>query len=521
MPAPMRGSIIITHAVGRARHLLQAARFRDDKRPQQQPATRVQWLLVGVGCVAVAVSSAVVSFAHGQLDDAYITYTFARNVAEGHGFVWYEGGPQVYGSSTVTYTLLLALFVFLGLTAPAASVLLSSLSWALAYLVVIWLVFDRIRWPFALLIPILGAASIGALSSSAGMETGFYSLLCVSCFAVYASGRPRESLLLGVLLVLTRLDGALVPALIAVHLLLCAEGGFRQRLWHVARIVWPAAVVLAVALLALVAYFGSPLPASFLAKANFDEGITSEFSYRFYRDFLGGDLGFYSLGTLAVVGGLRLLPSWRDPLLLLAVWVPSYVALFEAWDFPPEGWYYPPIFPALFGAAALGADFLARRWVWPGTLVAATLLSLALVSLPFGVTTNIPVEKPQEVLARAVVDDARNKGVKGPEVVAYEVGYEGYLVHEAGGRVHDILGLVSPDAVEAGSWRNSLYLMSKYDPDYVVIEDTENWPPTAPLLTSGVLEEDYEHIYSTPADYDTPMSPGYSSTYTVFAKKDR
>jgi hypothetical protein len=31
----------------------------------------------------------------GGVDDAYITYTFARNLAEGEGFVYFEGGPRV------------------------------------------------------------------------------------------------------------------------------------------------------------------------------------------------------------------------------------------------------------------------------------------------------------------------------------------------------------------------------------------------------------------------------------------
>jgi hypothetical protein len=41
---------------------------------------------------------------------------FARNVAEGEGFVWYEGGPKVYGCSTITYALLLAFLEKVGPT---------------------------------------------------------------------------------------------------------------------------------------------------------------------------------------------------------------------------------------------------------------------------------------------------------------------------------------------------------------------------------------------------------------------
>ncbi|MDP6777925.1 MAG: hypothetical protein QGI83_14300, partial [Candidatus Latescibacteria bacterium] len=43
-----------------------------------------------------------------QMDDPYITYRYARNIAEGHGFI-YNPGESVLGTTAPLYALILAL----------------------------------------------------------------------------------------------------------------------------------------------------------------------------------------------------------------------------------------------------------------------------------------------------------------------------------------------------------------------------------------------------------------------------
>ena len=66
---------------------------------------RAEWLLVGA-LVALAVLARLVP---GQriVDDAYITFRYARNIADGLGFVYNPGQP-VLGTTTPLYTMLLA-----------------------------------------------------------------------------------------------------------------------------------------------------------------------------------------------------------------------------------------------------------------------------------------------------------------------------------------------------------------------------------------------------------------------------
>ncbi|MEZ6013503.1 MAG: hypothetical protein R3F49_00185 [Planctomycetota bacterium] len=62
-------------------------------------------------------------------DDAYITFTYARSLAQGHGFVHHAAGPAVEGFSELLFTLWIALGLSLGFTPEVfakASTLLAS-----------------------------------------------------------------------------------------------------------------------------------------------------------------------------------------------------------------------------------------------------------------------------------------------------------------------------------------------------------------------------------------------------------
>ncbi|MBX3729986.1 MAG: hypothetical protein KF858_12430 [Candidatus Sumerlaeia bacterium] len=70
----------------------------------RRPEVRVQALLL-LPCAWVLAASAA-SFWEQVIDDAFITFRFARNVAEGHGFVFDVGGPAVEGFTNFTWLLL-------------------------------------------------------------------------------------------------------------------------------------------------------------------------------------------------------------------------------------------------------------------------------------------------------------------------------------------------------------------------------------------------------------------------------
>ena len=94
------------------------------KESQNPPRwSRLDWLLVA-GAVLLAL---VVRLLAGPrtIDDAYITFRYARNLAEGLGFV-YNPGQSVLGTTTPSYTALMSLAWLLSLhNLPAVALVLN------------------------------------------------------------------------------------------------------------------------------------------------------------------------------------------------------------------------------------------------------------------------------------------------------------------------------------------------------------------------------------------------------------
>jgi hypothetical protein len=106
-----------------------------------------------------------------------------------------------------------------------------------------------------------------------------------------------------------------------------------------------------------------------------------------------------------------------------------------------------------------------------------------------------------------VNEDARRHGIKKPDVLAYEVGFLGWGVD---GRVHDMLGLVSPSAIGEDGSLHSGRLFHLTDPDYVVAREMPSYPILSPVYRSRKFEEEFRPVHSLP----DPAAP-----YTVFAKR--
>src|SRR4051794_40743160 len=76
--------------------------------------------------VAVVTTRTVAALALGvrPLDDAYITYRYALNLGDGHGFV-YNVGDHVLGTTTPLWAAILGAAHWVGLSLPATSLVLA------------------------------------------------------------------------------------------------------------------------------------------------------------------------------------------------------------------------------------------------------------------------------------------------------------------------------------------------------------------------------------------------------------
>ncbi len=201
------------------------------------------------------------------VDDAYITFRYARNLATGVGFV-YNAGERVLGTTTPAYTMLLAALSRLTgfYDYPRLALMTNALINAVAFCVIIRLTrrLSGSAWVG------LGAALLFAIEgrgldfSTGGMEAGFNQLAILTTFLLLIENRTRWAAAALGLALLIRPDGVNLAA--AFFGVLGLEALRRKRPWPWAEGAVFAAVVLPWVIFATL-YFGNFIPQSILAKS--------------------------------------------------------------------------------------------------------------------------------------------------------------------------------------------------------------------------------------------------------------
>jgi hypothetical protein len=181
------------------------------------------------------------------LDDSYIHFQFARSFAEGHPFVYSEGGVPVAGATSLLWPLLLAVPQCFGVHGTA----LIPWAWGLGFLALGLLAYETARAAEGITHPrVAWLAGVFALSFSAntwfaasGMEVvplGWLLLRCCRRAAEWLEGeRERfwELLLLALITPAMRPEGVLGSALIASALYF---GGGHRRAYAALCLAFPA-----------------------------------------------------------------------------------------------------------------------------------------------------------------------------------------------------------------------------------------------------------------------------------------
>jgi arabinofuranosyltransferase len=228
-----------------------------------------------IACLIVALGWCVLFF-NSTLEDAHITFRYARNMAEGNGFgVWNIGEPPVEGFSSFLWMMLLAGAMRFGISPFLMAKILGASSF-LAIIVMFYIASrskeaGQLRGealaiaalPLALFVP-LGWYAVSGMEATffAALVTGL--LLAPSMFRTRAV-RVAASAAFSIAAVLTRPEGVLLAFLI---------GGFHWwrdherngRILSTVPLAATALTFLAITALRL-SYFDAPLPNTFYAKA--------------------------------------------------------------------------------------------------------------------------------------------------------------------------------------------------------------------------------------------------------------
>jgi hypothetical protein len=379
-------------------------------KPAAYRGSAILWRVVLLAIVLLALAARLVP-GERTIDDAYITFRYARNLLAGEGFV-YNPGERVQGTTTPLYTLLLAgeKGILKRASLPTLALVTNALADAASVALLAWL------GQRALKAPVLGlvAGLLWALSpmsvtfSIGGMETSVYVLLLLLTVASYAAGRSRWSAFCCALATLTRPDALLLAVPLFGHMaweqLYRGAGSHRGmgmprprrqdkatvEPWEghphaaVRRLPWQEATIYVLTLAPWLFFatltFGSPLAHSVVAKSAAYRLEPYSALVRLIQHYATPFFEHETLGTgwvavgavlylfLSLLGGLAMVrradPSGGGRLLPLVVYPWLYFLAFSLYNPLLFRWYLAPILPMytlciLYGAHRLVHD-LAR-----------------------------------------------------------------------------------------------------------------------------------------------------------------
>ena len=346
-----------------------------------------------------------------RVDDAYISYSFAKNLGSGHGLV-FSHGLRVEGYSNFLWVVLVGLgYAVHSMADPYVWARILTFAFLAAAALFTYLQARRFASPWASLLAVglLLGGTDAVTAALSGLETVPY--MAAVCFGwwVYLSEDPRArrwSLWAFLPAALMRIDGFLWLLVVGGFEVASSVVGRRFSLVRLLR--WAAAPILV-----WVAYFcwrywyyGLLLPSTYYAKTLVNLGDPDR-SYRQIWDFLReyGALGLLPLMTVPLLRGPR-----RDALALwLAVLAQlSYVAMVGG-DWMPFNRFFLPIVPLAFILSAWGVQQVWREaGHWPPEL-RYLLRIAALAAVGFaGLNENArSIDTPPEASKRGTAEQVK------------------------------------------------------------------------------------------------------------------
>ena len=446
--------------------------------------TQRNTLLVFAGTVGARV---VFHFLTGFVaDDAYITFRYSRNLAEGLGFVYNPGEP-VLGTSTPLFTLILALFMLFKIPPVTAALGLSLFSSGLTA-VILYRFALSLRFTLVAVVPALAYMlwPRSLVGDTCGMETAFFTLLVTAAF--YYQHRRMEIYALGAatLATVTRPEGGILL------LLLFAYNLYLQRDRWLAYVMIPVGLLGPWCLFAW-SYFGSPVPNSVPAKLALYSrfGAGSPFDNLVYLMAWHNPFGWIIF--LAAIAGVRWLNKKQNSGRLETVWVLAMVCFFTFSNSRVFFWYVVPIYPIylLLASATLPPVIDWLRGKTKVRFIRSHSPGKAVLLLVLAVVLGLGSYRPMMYYREYQVNlDSMHRQVglylhahAEPEAVvaAEDIGYMGYY---SGRYILDRDGLVSPEMHDYN--RQGLYLdaILKFSPDWLVAAENS---PISPFLTDSLF----------------------------------
>lgn len=458
---------------------------------------RARLPLVLVLALLAAAAGTMAWLAVYQVDDAFIVYRYARNLADGSGFV-FNPGERVEGVTCFLWTLVLAPLAAVGLDLPKVAPVLTAACGlgAVGLTVRRHAEVEGRAAPAARdLLPgvLLAAAPAFAYWSVGGLETVPFTLLLVLALRAHAieaagSGRASRSAVWLGLAALVRPETPVVVAALAADRLLRARAAGRLRAGLRDTLVWASIVAgIFVPVLAFrFAYFGDWLPNTYFAKTGGPLTVRALAGWLYVQDWAASLVPTFGVSGWAVVSiGLVLLvalvafalsePRLRAEGLVVSALVAACVL--EGGDWMVLHRFFVPALPAVALVAGAALLRLADRGRLGGACAA---LAAGLVVASDAAVASEERDGGRGLAVQAagyrhahgtVADYLVRNAAPGETVALMDVGLIGWLAPDL--RFVDITGLTDRAIAHApGGFLSKRYPVSDLlarDPRYVVL----------------------------------------------------
>jgi len=404
-------------------------------------------------------------------DDPFITFRYAKNIAQGIGFV-YNPGEKILSTTTPLFALLLALIFPFWHNLPQAAVLIGAISLVMSG-IVLWNLAQSWETPYAGWAGLLLLPTFPLLLSTLGSEIPLYLAFCLSAIAFFAKRKYSLAAVFSALAFLTRADGILIPFILVIYYL-----------WQKPhQIPWkPITIFLLLTLPWLIfawLYFGSPIPATLAAKQHQGAMTISQYfipgSFRIFKPYANKILFQFEI-VFALLG---IWFTWRHARrwVLLFIWTILYILAYTILNVPGYFWYYAPLIPSFIVLIGLGIEF--TRSIRINNAIFSRIIQVlpAIILIVFVSAQALIIIKNWGITdKRYPVYSSVGKWInqntpQNTKVATLEVGIIGYyadrvMIDFSGLLQPDIVGQLSPEHTyqDAARWA-----LKKYKPEFVIV----------------------------------------------------
>lgn len=321
-------------------------------------------------------------------DDAFITYRYAENFADGFGFV-YNQGEWFLGVTTPVFAFICSFFSFLGLPLTTAVLTFNILIDSIILIITIYLLIkngdELAAYVFSFLYII---SPIAARICAGGMEMNLFILLTIFVLILYSTQKKYIAFILAGLLYFVRPEAVLIILILTIEELITFK--------KINVLIYPfiSALMLVIPTIFIYFYYGQLLPQSVIAKA----GLENNDLYAFFTKLIFNDFVCLVSFPLTIIG-LWKFKAQPKIIKYLGIWAVMIIASYLISQKKIWTWYGAPIHYVFFVFAAIGLaivfkklfkqDFVYRKFAITGLAILPVLFWISL----FLYLRENPVEK--------------------------------------------------------------------------------------------------------------------------------